>query len=383
MPLSVRPALQTLPSYSLTSDLLGFLRCGLQYRYTRLGNLPSSHPVQLWFGQFIHAVLEESFRQVKDGLKKTPPWPQAELDEIMDRIDRRLAARNIRCWDDRSEELGRWRATAAVNELGPLLFPLVNQAEVRVRGARKLPPELKLIITRDIDRYEMLGVIDVVTHVELFNPRFSRNKLLELIVEELPGNPPEEFEVIVDYKGMKRPDIIEDGAGLWEIYEWQVHTYASLRKLLTTKPIIAGVLVYLNELVPTKTDFLRLRKAMRDHEEGVIVPESGTPDETLLRDWRPKDKDEKPPLLSIEFRLKRAIRVIPITDESITESLNAFDETVGRIEKCMAKEAETGAVINSWEKNSSHEPTCEACDSKTYCPDFTKETEPRLPGIKI
>jgi hypothetical protein len=382
MPLSVRPPIQTLPSYSLTSDLLGFLRCGLQYRYTRLGNLPASHPVQLWFGQFIHAVLEESFRLVKDGLKKTPPWPQADLDEIMGRIDRRLAARNIRCWDDESEELGQRRAIAGVNELGPLLFPLINQAEVRVRGARKLPPELKSIITRDIDRYEMLGVIDVVTQVELFNPKFSGNKLLELIVEELPGNPPEEFEVIVDYKGMKRPDIIEDGAGLWEIYEWQVHTYASLRKLLTTRPIIAGVLVYLNELVPTKTDFLRLRKAMRDHGEGVIVPEPGTTDESLLRDWRPKGKDEKPPLLSIQFRLKRAIRVIPITDESIAESLKAFDETVGRIEKCMAKEAETGVVVNSWEKNPSHEPTCEACDSKTYCPDFTKETEPRLPGVQ-
>jgi PD-(D/E)XK nuclease superfamily len=383
MPLSVRPPVQTLSSYSLTSDLLGFLRCGLQYRYTRISNLPSSHPVQLWFGQFIHAVLEESFRQVKDGLKRTPPWPQLEIDVIMDRIDRRLAARNIRCWDDESEELGRRRAIAAVNELGPLLFPLINQAEVRVRGARKLPPGLKSVIARDIDRYEMTGVIDVVTHVELFGPKFSGNKLLELIVDELPGDPPEEFEVIVDYKGMKRPDIIEAGAGLWEIYEWQVHTYASLRRLLTTKPIIAGVLVYLNEFVPTKTDFLRLRKAMRNREIGVIVPDEGTSDGKVLRDWKPKDQHEKPPLLSIEFRLKRAIRVIPITDASIAKSLTAFDETVGRIEKCMAKEARTGAVINSWEKNPSHEPTCEACDSKTYCPAFKKETEPRLPGVKF
>lgn len=106
MPLSVRPPINTLPSYSLTGDLLGFLRCGLQYRYTRVGNLPPSHPVQLWFGQFIHAVLEESYRQVKEAKSNIPPWPQDKLDGIMDRIDRRLAARNIRCWDDESEQLG-------------------------------------------------------------------------------------------------------------------------------------------------------------------------------------------------------------------------------------------------------------------------------------
>jgi hypothetical protein len=372
-----------LPSYSLTSDLLGFLRCGLQYRYTRVGNLPSSHPVQLWFGQFIHAVLEECYRQIKEGKKNLPPWRRQELDDIMDRIDRRLAARNIRCWNQESEELGRSRATAAVNELGPLLFPLINQAEVRVRGARKLPPELKGIVTRDIERYEMLGVIDVVTQVELFNPRFRGNKLLELVVEELPSTPPEEFEVIVDYKGMKRPDLSEKGAGLWEIYEWQVHTYAHLRSLLTTKPIIAGVLVYLNELVPTKTDFHALRRALREGAKDVVLPEPGGADEHTLSDWKPKDKEDAPPLLSLDYRLKRAIRVIPISAESIAKSLSEFDITVGRIEKCVAEEVKTGKVISSWEKNPEHEPTCEACDSNTYCPDFPGAAEPRLPGYRI
>src|SRR5438552_286158 len=151
MSLAVRPPIQTLPSYSLTGDLVGFLRCGLQYRYTRIGNLPPSHPVQLWFGQFIHSVLEESYRLVREGTRGNPPWPPAVLDRIMDRIDRRLAARNIRCWDNESEEVGRRRATVAVNELGPLLFPLISQAEVRVRGARKLPQGLKGIVKRDID----------------------------------------------------------------------------------------------------------------------------------------------------------------------------------------------------------------------------------------
>lgn len=384
MPLSVRPPIHTLPSYSLTGDLLGFLRCGLQYRYSRLGNLPPSHPVQLWFGQFIHAVLEESYRQVKEKRKPLPPWPDNELLDIFQRIDRRLAARNIICWNEDSQKLGYTRATSAVNELGPLLFPLINQAEVRVRGARKLPPAIIKLLGRDMERYEMLGVIDVVTQVELFSPKHRGNKLLELMVEELPENPPDEFEVIVDYKGMKRPTPSEEGegAGLWEVYEWQVHTYAHLRSLLTTKPIIAGVVVYLNELVPTKSDLVALQVALkRRGSTKELLPESGSKDEALLRDW--KAKEQPMPKLSRDFRLQRAIRVIPISPKSIKESLDEFDVVVGRIEKCLADEAYTGKLISSWERNWSHEPTCAACDSRTFCPDFTAENLPRLPGYKL
>jgi hypothetical protein len=74
--------------------------------------------------------------------------------------------------------------------------------------------------------------------------------------------------------------------------------------------------------------------------------------------------------------------VIPITDESISKSLSEFDNTVGRIEKCLEQESKTGCVIASWEKNAEHEPTCEACDSRTYCPEFTGMNEPRLPGYR-
>ncbi len=155
-----------------------------------------------------------------------------------------------------------------------------------------------------------------------------------------------------------------------------------LRSMLTTKKIIAGVLIYLNEFVPTKTDSYALRKALVTGDPDVLLPEPGSADEKTLRSWKPSTPGEEPPLLSFEYRLTRAIRVVPIDPTSIQKSLDEFDKTVARIEKCVADEANTGVVIASWEKNPSHEPTCEACDAKTFCPSYSKVKAPRLPGVK-
>ena len=80
--------------------------------------------------------------------------------------------------------------------------------------------------------------------------------------------------------------------------------YLASRRLsfLMDQPIIAGVLVYLNELIPTKTDFYALRSALRESATDVVFPDPGTIDEKILHEWKPNDKDDEPPLLSIEFQ---------------------------------------------------------------------------------
>ena len=79
----------------------------------------------------------------------------------------------------------------------------------------------------------MAGVVDVITEVQLDDPVLANNQIVRAIVAALPEPMPSEFEVIVDYKGMRRPPIRTSGSGpdYWNIYEWQLETYARLRSV--------------------------------------------------------------------------------------------------------------------------------------------------------
>lgn len=393
MPLSVRPKVYSLPSYSLTGDLIGFLRCGLQYRYTRIGRLPPSHPVQMWFGEFIHGVLEEAYRRYRDsvagGKPNLPPWPSAELKDIRKLITARLEARGLIAWDPDLEQLGSDRADVAIQELGPHLFPVIHRAEVRLTGARLLPPVASGLQFRVADRYEMVGIIDVVTHVELSDPSFLKNPLVQAILRVLPKTPPPEFEVIIDYKGMRRPPTTSSagGPGLWTQYEWQLQTYGELRRRqYDALPVVAGVLVYVNELYPTRSDLEKLKREIASGTTDVS-PAKGSAAESLLHKWTGK---AALPVLPFEFRLDRALRIVPIDDKSINAALTAFDGVVKAIETCRGREVHGDPVLQAWDRNSTEENTCVVCDSRTYCPDYQAkyakkhgETQPRLPAVKV
>lgn len=405
MELSKRPPVYALPSYSLTGDLLGYLRCGLQYRYSRIGQLPATRPVQLWFGQFIHGVLEEAFRRFdqarRAGEAVLPPWPQEELDEICDLITKRLASQGLIPWEPRLEHLGRARAEAAINDLGPELFPIIHRAEVRLTGARALPAERipEEFRFRDVDRYEVVGVIDVITHVELSDPELQGNRVVQAILGALPGDPPDEFEIIIDYKGMRRPTpTLASGEPdpYWQIYEWQLQTYAHLRSThADSLPVLAGVLLYTNELLPTWADLSTLKQEIASGRTDAS-PAEGSPAEEMLEVLKRSDapidpatgRKEYPLKLPLDFRLLRSIRVAPVDPGSIQDALTKFDNTVADIETCRGRENACGSILASWTNYSAEEDTCRACDHMTYCPGYRqnfasgRDQAPVLPAKK-
>ncbi len=368
MTLSVRPHCSILPTYSLTGDLLSFLRCGLQYRYAQPGNLRPPHSSQQWFAHFLQQVLEEAWVTSCNHPQQTPPWPESNTQKLLDQVAERLESHGLRCSSPAGAAYGRQRAESALNELAPLLFPLLTHFPLHVRRSR--PPH-----------YEISATIHGIARLHLPDPQLTPNPLLRLIQNQLPLSVPQTVEIIVDFKATERPDSHSDNSLIHDPHCWQIQTAAYLRAPTAAAPPVAGLIIYLNELVPTRRQFISLRNALAQHSPQTLVPAPDSLDARILQTWRPHNPSEPPPLLSLEFRLQRAIRIIPISPELQQHSLLQFDHLAHRITDCKSRETKTGQILHSWDRNPSHLPTCEACDARTWCPDYSHETHPLLPNI--
>lgn len=362
------------PSYSLTGDLLSFMRCHRQYRFYNGSSLPPSRPVQRWYGEFVHGVLEAACRIWQAG-NPAPnfPWPCTpsewgkdkpmrvahDIGEIGDRIEFVLKAQGKDARSRLARTAAYRRAAAAVNELGPLLFPLIVDAETKVIGTRPLP-KIEGRPTIRADRYEVHGVIDVVTQVSLAN--VAPGNAIRTEIEAACANLPHEFEIIADYKGTSRPNLSSPD---WNRGAWQVQTYAWLRRHQAQGvPIVAGVLLYIDELAPGTEAILDIQRQIKNNDTDVLpVPDSD--DDVILRNWKlGQDTDQ----LSLAFRLRRAIRVIPVTEQSLTEATAAFDNVVRDIEENIELEFAQGAITGAWAANCTDANTCVACDFRHFCP---------------
>ena len=73
------------------------------------------------------------------------------------------------------------------------------------------------------------------------------------------------------------------------------------------------------------------------------------------------------PKLSESLKEERSIRIIPITPEKISHSLQSLMNIVGEIEMCVFMESSGRGITHSWRYNPI-ERNCTVCDFKTFCP---------------
>lgn len=378
MELPIKRPDRIVPDYSLTGDVLSFSRCQRSYRYYNGSALPPSRPVQMWYGEFIHGMMERTFRLWQDRRGLPFPMPCTMPDEGerpgeppdgLDPFDLRTIgwpieqalAHQGKFARSRDARISAYeRAEAAINQLGPHLFPLVDVAERKVIGTRQLPPGGDAAVER-ASRYVLEGIIDVLSHA-LLDGEPAGNAVKAAILEvqpELQG----EYEVIIDYKGARRPPVDRGPRSEWQLGEWQVQTYAWLRsQQADARPVAAGVLVYVSELAPGGKELSNLRREMRAGRTD-IVPANGTPDYYQISAWEPGHQA----LLSPEFRLRRAIRVVPVTPASMADATAAIDRVVRAIEDRVATESSCNNIRQAWPADSNDEDSCAACDFRASC----------------
>ncbi len=376
MELEVKRPDHIVPSYSLTGDLLSYLRCRLQYRYHNGSALPPSRPVQLWFGEFLHGTLEMAYRywvDLRESDEHTPdfPWPctqrqwredtpdwlDYDIGRFASTVEDALRQQGKQARSTEARNSAYRRVEAAVNEFGPHLFPLIASAERKVIGTRPVPCGP---VDLRCDSYEVHGIIDVLTYVTLAQES-DQNPICRYVHQACP-NLEGTFEVIVDYKGSRRPLTCEP---YWEQGDWQIQTYAWLRaRQPNSLRVAAGILIYINELTPGTEEMKALQRGITENSTDV-PPVTGSRDERIVRMWRPGMSTSQ---LSLAYRFRRAIRVIPITQESTDSALMAFDGVVRQAEQDVIAEANGENILQAWYPNCEDEATCAACDFRYFCP---------------
>ncbi|NJK30913.1 MAG: hypothetical protein HC927_00115 [Deltaproteobacteria bacterium] len=324
----------------------------------------------MWFGEFIHGVMEGAYRLWKESCPpfpwpcemteflKEPPPGRAEHDigSIGDLVEVTLSAAGKSARSGVLRNSAYRRAKLAVNEIGPALFPLIESAEERVIGTRTI--QMPQGVQTRSNMYELHGVMDVLSSMSM---KQADESVLRSAILKCIDTDEEQTDVIVDYKGSRRPAV---GDEYWKHGDWQLQTYAWLRaKQPGARRVSAGVLLYINELDPGSDDLVKLKTEIKQGRTDVM-PESGSRDDYLLRTWT---RGAAVPELSREFRLARMIRVIKITPDSMAEATQAFDRVVMNIEQAVAQEATTGRISGNWTP-CGDEGTCAACDFRHFCP---------------
>jgi hypothetical protein len=72
--------------------------------------------------------------------------------------------------------------------------------------------------------------------------------------------------------------------------------------------------------------------------------------------------------LEVDACYRRAIRVVSVTDASIAQATNEFDQIVSEIEEGLIDEATQASIRATWPPTCTEPETCVACDFRYFCP---------------
>jgi hypothetical protein len=294
------------------------------------------------------------------GPHRPPPRANHDIGVLGDIVEARLTAGGKTPRNRDARDFAYRRVDAAINILGPHLFPLITAAERRISGTRAMPALAGGGNPTRGDRYELTGVIDVISHMALNAD--PANPLVQ-IVQQIATTTPPPFEIIVDYKAARRPGTNNPH---WHQEEWQVQTYAWLcTQVPHATPVGAGLLLYLNELVPSQSDLEDLKQEMASGHTDM-VPRRGSPDYYALHRWKPAAGGPLPHLTPA-FRIARAIRVIDVSLPKVNHALSRIDQVVSDIEQSALNENNSGDIPSNWNACGS-DRDCAACDFRHFCP---------------
>lgn len=208
-------------------------------------------------------------------------------------------------------------------------------------------------------RYELTGIVDVISSVMLGGA--NANPLVSLIQARLPNIPAGEYDLIVDYKAGRRPAL---NSPFRTQFEFQVQTYAWLRSQIPqSRPVGAGVLIYINELSPSRDDMAELKREITQATTDEIPP-NGSPDYYAVHTWQ---AGQPVPALSFDFRLRRALHVVDAAAPLVQHAVGQIDSVIAQIESSAFHEHNTGNIPNNWVACGGAED-CVACDFVHFCP---------------
>ena len=199
--------------YSVTSDILAFQQCSIQYGAFVVRRYEPALVVQLFYGTIVHQVLDRAHAhfQGKLGAPQGSLPTDTDIENYFSEVENALIAQRIRAVKNvRDQALTVLKRFNSLE--GPTLYPRVIDTEYRLQA--------------DQEQYILHGNVDLIAKSD--------------------STEPDQIE-IWDYKGAKKPSR-EDPE--FQRYLFQLQVYAELyRRRTGTKPAKA-ILYFLNELAP-------------------------------------------------------------------------------------------------------------------------------------